>query len=157
MLYCMLYHMLLNMLWVSSSAFCPRWTGKCQVFSLQASELCKISPRRRSLMPLLSRISYKRCCTTLTLILTKWITIGTSGSWAQYRKVTFKSLISRKMVTGSKTSGCSRDQLARCLGQAWQEMWMSSEIWCYKACYIPHHILVLKFRGKYKVFSMLES
>jgi len=42
------------------------------------------------------------------------------------------------------------------LGQAWQEMWMSSEIWCYKACYIPHHILVLKFRGKYNVFSMLE-
>ena len=31
------------------------------------------------------------------------------------------------------------------------------EIWCYKVCYIPYHILVLKWRGNYKVFSMVES
>jgi len=31
------------------------------------------------------------------------------------------------------------------------------EIWCYIACYLPYHILVLKCRGIYKVFSMLES
>ena len=31
------------------------------------------------------------------------------------------------------------------------------EIWCYKVCYIPYHILVLKCRGNYKVFSMVES
>ena len=68
----------------------------------------------------LSRISYKRCCTTLTLILTKWITTGTSSSWARYRKVTFKSLISRKMVTVSKKSGCSRDQQARSLESCWR-------------------------------------
>ena len=31
------------------------------------------------------------------------------------------------------------------------------KIWCYKVCYIPYHILVLKWRGNYKVFSMVES
>jgi len=35
MLYSMWYYMLYHMLWVCSLAFCPRWTGKRQVFYLE--------------------------------------------------------------------------------------------------------------------------
>ena len=41
-------NVLYHMLWVCSLAFCPRWTGKRQVFSLQANELCKILLSTRS-------------------------------------------------------------------------------------------------------------
>ena len=50
-----------------SAAFFPNWTGKRQVFSRIASVFYATSPKRKSFMLPLLRISYKKFCTTQTL------------------------------------------------------------------------------------------
>ena len=59
---------------------CPRFTGKRQVFSSEVSEqIMQDFAQEKKLDATFIKDLIQRCCTTLTLILTKWIKTCTNG------------------------------------------------------------------------------